>query len=70
MYSLGVFPARRVLPQLLGTFFERVWKLLEIHDEFNDLTTAEKRLVLGRNFHAGMGLMFVKNDRTVRIFLM
>lgn len=65
MFSLGVFPGRRILPQLLRTFFERVWKVLEIHDEFDRLTTRQQRDILMRNCQAGMALMFIKHERLV-----
>jgi hypothetical protein len=65
MFSLGVFPQRKVLPRLLGTFFERVWKVLNIHAEFHDLTTSEKREILKRNCQVGIALMFIRNDNQV-----
>ena len=67
MFSLGVFPARRILPQLLRTFVERVWRVLEIHDEFDFLTTKQKREILMRNCQSGMALMFIKHERLVRV---
>jgi hypothetical protein len=42
MFSLGVFPPRRTLPQLLSTFFERAWNVLRVHDEFAGLTTRDR----------------------------
>ena len=67
MFSLGVFPPRRVLPQLLATFVERVWKVLNIHDEFSDLKVREKNDIFRKNCQAGMALMFVRNDKMVSL---
>jgi hypothetical protein len=63
--SLGMSPAKDLLPRLLQIFMERVWKLMSLHEEFEELSLEEKGLQFRRVGAAALSLFLLKKETLV-----
>jgi hypothetical protein len=62
MISLGVAPSETFTPTYARIVLERVWRVLNVHSEFRDLRTREKRAIFGIVGPLGFALIVAKQE--------
>ncbi len=63
--SLGMTPTKDLLPRLLQIFMERVWKLMSLHEEFEELSLEEKGLQYRRVGAMALSLFLLKKETAI-----
>ena len=63
--SLGLSPANDLLPRLLQIFMERVWKLMSLHCEFDQLSVEEKGFHFRKVGAMALSLFLLKKETIV-----
>jgi hypothetical protein len=62
MISLGVAPSETFTPTYARIVLERVWRVLNVHSEFRDLRTRDKRAIFGIVGPLGFALIVAKQE--------
>jgi len=62
MISLGEKPSESFSPTCARIVLERVWRVLNIHQEFRDLRTRDKRAIFGIVGPLGFALIIAKQE--------